>query len=104
MKYRVVVTATAESQINAFIDYVANEKLEPLNAARLLEAIWEAIPTLETFPHRCPVAPESDNVSETVRMLAVKRSLLILYTVDEAEKRVMVEGFRHGKQEPLTED
>ena len=98
MTYRVVVSATAESQINSFVDYVADE--QPLTAARLLEAIADAIPTLESFPHRCPLAPESAEVDVTVRMLTVKRSLLILYTVDDADKCVMVEGFRHARRLP----
>jgi toxin ParE1/3/4 len=104
MTYRVDVTENAKAAINDFISYIAHTKQEPVNAGRVLDAIWAAIPTLETMPHRCPKAPEDAHCDYTVRMLIVKKSLLVLYRVDDDAQVVTVVGFRHGSrlQSPST--
>jgi hypothetical protein len=100
MTYHVDVTDNAKAAINAYISYIARTKQEPINATLVLDAIWHAIPTLETMPHRCPKAPEDQHCDVTVRMLIVKKSLLLLYRVDDAKKIVTVFGFRHGRTQP----
>jgi len=100
MTYRVNVTDNAKAAINEFISYIAHTKQEPVNAGRVLDAIWAAIPTLETMPHRCPKAPEDVHFDFTVRMLVIKKTLLLLYRVDDAKRVVHVFGFRHGTTLP----
>jgi len=101
MKYHVCFTARAKRSIDEYIGYIASDRQEPVNAGRVLQAIYQSIDTLETMPYRCPMAPENDEVQYTVRMLIVKKTLVVLYRVDEGAKIVTVIGFRHGAKSPL---
>lgn len=101
MTYRIRISQRAKSEIADFIRHVAEVKKEPLNAGSLLEAIYDRSESLQHMPHRCPEAPESELVSPVVRMLIVKRSLLILYTVNDPDGQVTVHGFRYGSRSPL---
>jgi len=98
MKYRLIVSSEVFAALDAYIDYIAVEKQSPQNAERWLQKAWAALPTLKTFPHRCPPAPENDQFDFTVRMRIVDNCLFI-YTVDEENKAVRVFGFRHGSQQ-----
>jgi len=98
MTYHVDVTENAKAAINQFVAYIAHTRQEPSNANRVLDAIWKAIDTLETMPHRCPKAPEDAHVDYTVRMLIVKKTLLLLFRVDDAAQVVTVVGFRYGSR------
>jgi hypothetical protein len=101
MTYKIRITSRADAEIDEFLNYVACTKQQPSNAAMLSAAINRSIDTLTTLPHRCPEAPESEFVAPTVRMLIVKRTLLVLYTVSDADKLVTIQGFRHGSRSPL---
>ena len=96
MIYKVTVTAKAELAIADYIDYIANVRQEPINADKVWRAIWDKIPTLETMPHRCPEAPESEQVDYIVRALVIKKTIVVLYRVNETSKEVIVIGFRTG--------
>ena len=99
MNYRVIVAPEAYAALEAYIDYVAVEKQAPLNAARWLDKALAALKSLQTFPHRRPLAPENDHCRETIRMLIVDRCLF-LYRVDDDARTVRVLDFRHGSQQP----
>lgn len=101
MTYRIRITDAAEHDIDRFIHHVAIVKQEPLNAAHLLEAIDDGIASLASLPHRFAVAPESMAAGRTVRMLFIKRMLLLLFTINEADDVVTVQRFRHGSRQPL---
>lgn len=100
MSYRVVVAAEAEQAIIKFFEYIAHERHEPTSAAKVWDAIWQKIATLKTMPYRCPEAPESVAFPDTVRALMIKKTLVVLYRVDEDAKQVVVIGFRHSRQNP----
>jgi len=100
MKYQVFVTAEAETAIVAYIDYIATERQEPINAAKVWDALWKKIATLEAMPNRCPEAPESIGVDYTVRALVLKKTIVILYRVEEEARQVMVIGLRTGGRQP----
>lgn len=99
MTYEVTVSAEAEAAINRYIDYIAYERLEPINADKVWTAIWESLTTLEVMPNRCPEARESFEVDYTIRALVVKKTIVLLLRVYEDEKRVMVIGLRTGGQQ-----
>ena len=100
MTYRIRITDLAKNQIDDFITYVEQVRQEPINAGRLLEAIYDGIDSLRSMPRRCAEAPESQLVDPTVRMLIVKRTLIVLFTINEADRTVVIQGFRHGRQLP----
>ncbi|MCE5264284.1 MAG: type II toxin-antitoxin system RelE/ParE family toxin [Deltaproteobacteria bacterium] len=57
-KYRVDITASAEADIAAIWDYIAQDN--PASAAAFILRLEEQIGALENFPERCPLAPESE--------------------------------------------
>jgi plasmid stabilization system protein ParE len=102
-EYAVVVTEITEAALNDHALYIAVERQEPLNAARWLENTFDAIQTLKTFPKRCPLAEESDDVSYEVRKLQVG-SPVLLFTVDDDRRTVWVIAFRGEGQLPRPQD
>lgn len=101
MKYQVQFTSRSRRAIDEYVDYIARERQEPINAGRVLGAIEDAMVTLESMPNRCQKAPEDKSVSYTIRMLIVKKTLLLLYRVNEKPKVVTVIGFRRSSQSPI---
>lgn len=56
--YSVELTDAALAAITAQAQYIAVESQAPLNAERWLERIWDAVDSLEQFPHRAAKAEE----------------------------------------------
>lgn len=101
MTHDVHVSRTAQVAINEYASYLATEQQAPQAASQMLERIWDGISSLETFPCRCPLAPENKFSKLEVRMLRVN-AMLILFTASDDAKRVDVLAVRHGRQQPLT--
>jgi plasmid stabilization system protein ParE len=51
--YQVLVTSEAFADLSRIVDYIAPDS--PQNAARVIDLLWEAIQSLNAFPHRYPV-------------------------------------------------
>jgi toxin ParE1/3/4 len=102
MTYRVEVSGNAKAAIREYVRFIAVERKAPISAERWLAKVWDAIDSLEYFPHRCQFAPENELQTYKVRMRRVGNYLL-LFTIDEATKTVHVIGFRHGHKSPLTD-
>ena len=103
MTYTVELTATAESSILEQAQYIAIEGQAPENARRWLERVWDAVDSLEHLPRRGVIAPEDKYLPYEVRMLVVG-SHLILFTIDDDLRKVVVVGFRHSKRLPRPGD
>jgi hypothetical protein len=103
MKSTVEVTDAAFEAIGAQAHYIAVECQSPGNAARWLEAVWEAIDGPETMPRRHILAPEDSYKSYEVRRVLVG-DYFILFTVDDDQREVWVIGFRHGGRMPRPDD
>lgn len=99
--YRIVITSKAEAALTSFVDHIAIDEAMPKTAERWLQKALLAVGSLSQLPDRCSVAPEDSSFEFTVRMRLVD-NCMFLYRVDEATSTVVVFGFRHGRQEPLT--
>jgi len=97
--YRVVITDEARARILEQARYIAVEAQAPLNAARWLTRVFEAADSLETMPHRCALAPENGYRPYEVRAMNVD-GFLLLFTVSDDERLVIVLNARHGRQLP----
>ncbi len=60
MNYRLIVSSEVFAALDDHIEYIATEKQSPLNAQRWLSKAWAKLQSLQTFPHRCPPAPETE--------------------------------------------
>ncbi len=93
MKYAVLITPTARQEIEEAFAYIYREA--PLNAQRWLAALYGKIDTLELFPKRCPVAPESEHIGEELRHMIFK-SYRVIFRIEEGAHFVRVLGVRHA--------
>jgi hypothetical protein len=103
MKYAVEITDTAFELIRSQARYIAVDCKAPLNAARWLERVWDAIDGLEDTPARHNLAEEDAFKPYEVRR-ALVGDYLILFTIDDAAGKVWVIGFRHGARIPRPDD
>jgi plasmid stabilization system protein ParE len=67
MKFAVEITDTAWAEIEEAYDWLARRA--PAAAARWKDNLLAAIDTLEAFPMRCSIAPESEYFGREVRQL-----------------------------------
>jgi plasmid stabilization system protein ParE len=98
--YLVIVTPEAQTGIRESFAHI--HERSPLNAARWLQALYDKIDTLETFPERCAFARERQYLDEDLRQLVFK-SHRIVFAVKKSEKRVYVVHVRHAKRRAVGE-
>ena len=98
-RHEVQLTETALVAIGAQARYIAKKAKAPLDAQRWLERIWDAVDSLERFPRRAALAEEAAYVDYEVRQLVIGTHLL-LFTIDDTQKRVWIIGLRHGRRLP----
>ncbi len=74
-------------------------------AHRWVRGCYEIMLTLEKFPTRCRMSPESEYMDIEVRQLIYKKRFRILFTViqnlEEDEGIVRIHRVRHGSQQGL---
>lgn len=91
----VEITALADANLEEV--YLRIRKDSPGRAAEWRKGLVNAAQTLERFPERCPLAPESGPELE-IRQL-VYGAYRVLFTV--AKDTVYVLHIRHGARQPL---
>lgn len=68
MKYTVEITETADLELDKAYRWIRNEYSSEY-AARWCLGLLDATHTLETFPERCALAPESRILGREIRQL-----------------------------------
>ena len=80
---------------------------ESMAAARWYNGLEKALYSLERFPRRCPVAPESKRTKRSLRHLLHGKKphvYRVIYEIDELRKTVRVLTIRHGAMEEAQRD
>ncbi len=103
IEYSVEVTDAAFVAIRKHARYIAIESQSPQNAKRWLDRVWDAVDSLERLPRRAAKAHEDEFVAYEVRQLVVG-SHLLLFTIDDEQRKVWVVGLRHGRRLPRPEE
>ena len=67
--YSVIVTATAELELNEYVDYIALDSVP--NAVMWQQGIYNQLATLAAMAKRCPIADESNFFSFDVHCLLI---------------------------------
>jgi plasmid stabilization system protein ParE len=96
MNYRVEVTQSAERDAHEAYAWIAADS--PANALRWFDSLFEALQSLESFPTRCAVAPESEAVGEEIRQLLFG-NYRVLFLV--RKQTVFVLHVRHGSRQTM---
>ena len=102
MAFRVEVSAQAESDADAILEWLLSEHAGE-TGIRWFLALQEAIASLATFPGRCSLAPESVRFPFEVRHLLYGRKphvYRILFTIDGETVNIL--HIRHGRRKPLS--
>jgi plasmid stabilization system protein ParE len=103
MTYQVEISPTAVADIEQIFVWMRESSLD--QAHRWVRGCYEIMLTLEKFPNRCPMSPESEYMDMEVRQLLYKKQFRILFTVNQVEAEntgiVRIHRVRHGSQERL---
>lgn len=105
MTYLVELTDRAARDLR--ILYEEKNAAESRAAARWFNGLEKAVGTLISNPHRCPVAPESQQTKRPMRHLLYGKKphvYRVIYDLDEKKKLVRVLTIRHGAMEPAEPD
>ncbi len=78
-KYKIIVTETAEYEIDSCLDFIAEDSVQ--NAINWYNHLYEKIQTLDSIPERCPIADENPYFEFEIHCLLVK-GYRILYRID----------------------
>lgn len=102
-RWSVVIEAPAQQDIAEAHRWLAERA--PEAADRWFDNIYETIGSLELFPDRCPLAPESKFFNCEIREIfhgRRKHKYRILFAVTETEVHIL--HVRHGARLPLGEN
>jgi plasmid stabilization system protein ParE len=100
--YQVIILPSAERDIGGAYEWLGEQDTEA--AIRWYNRLLEVIFSLDTFPERCPLAPESEFLNSDIREIFHGRrqhKYRILFTVSENEVHVL--HVRHGARLALGE-
>ena len=100
MAYLVELTDRAARDLSYLYEWL--DAAESVTASRWFNGLEKAVKTLERFPRRCPVAPESNKAKRSLRhLLYGKRPHIyrVIYEIDEPKKLIRVLTIRHGAME-----
>jgi plasmid stabilization system protein ParE len=100
--YQVIILPSAERDIGEAYEWLAEQDAEA--AIRWYNRLLEVIFSLDTFPERCPLAPESEFFNAEIREIFHGRrqhKYRILFTM--SENKVHVLHVRHGARLALDE-
>ena len=101
MTYQVIIEPTAERGIREAIHWITANR-SPAAAAKWYNALEKKIPTLRSFPRRCPVAAEDDKFPEEIREMLhgpKRQRYRILFTIREDAVHVLY--VRHSAQDEI---
>ena len=101
MTFRVEITAAAEQEADAILDWLLLQHAGD-TGIRWFLALQDAIASLADFPKRCPLAPENAIFPFEVRHLLYGHAphvYRILFTI--GNQTVYVLHVRHGRRQPL---
>ena len=97
MSFKVVVEKEAEEDLKAAARWIAQHSSD--KAILWYFDVTESIESLQTFPARCPLAPESKRFGAEIRHLLFDKYRILFIIEDET---VYVLRIRHQAQDVLS--
>jgi plasmid stabilization system protein ParE len=99
-RYEVIFDLDARAEALDAAEYVA--RTSPRNALRWYTGLEKAIESLEIFPNRCGLAPETEFLHVELRHYIYK-SHRVIFRVEESTRRVRILHIRHSKRRAIGE-
>jgi plasmid stabilization system protein ParE len=102
VKYRVIITPEAESDLRKVYSYIRKQGA-PLAARKWIAGARKEIKTLTRFPQRTPLAPEAHAFNEPIRELLYGKGTRGTYRIIYAiiDNCVFILHVRHGSMAPI---
>jgi len=97
-KYAVKLLFRAHRDIDGIYAYIAETLLEPGTAEKLLDALEEAVFSLESFPQRGAPRKMGAYANKGYRQLFVK-NFTVVYRVNEKQKQVIVVTMKYSRSQ-----
>jgi len=101
-QYQVIILPSAERDIGEAYEWLAGQDADA--AIRWYDRMLEVVFSLDTFPERCPLAPEDKFINSEIREIFHGRrqhKYRILFTVRKNEVHVL--HVRHGARQAFGE-
>ena len=95
VKYEVMLFPKAYRDLEEIYSYLSLEKLEPDIAQNLTDRIWDAIDSLESFPHSHQDRLVGRYAGKGYKQLIIDNYIAI-YRIDEERKLVYVVTIQYG--------
>jgi plasmid stabilization system protein ParE len=103
MSYQILIQPAAFQDIEKTYRWIC-DKLSPEVANTWYYELQDAIATLQEFPNRCTIAPETTAIGREIRQLWVgkRRKYRVLFAVEQ--DTVAILHVRHSRQSYLGEE
>ena len=101
MTFRVEISAQAEREAEEIFSWLLSQHAGE-TGLRWFLAMEDALASLATLPHRCPLAPENSMFPFEVRQLLYGQKphlYRILFTIEDDIVNIL--HIRHGRRKPL---
>lgn len=102
MKYKVLVTETAQEDLESIADYLINKLLAGETALKQMDRIERAVLSLEEMPERYHVYDKEPWKEKRLRVMRVD-NYLVFYIIDDGNKSVIVVRVMYGKRDIETQ-
>lgn len=97
IRYRIDISEPAENDLRDVVRYISAQLLAPVTAIEMLEAMEQAMSSLEEMPHRVSAVADARLASLGYRKLTVK-NYIIFFSIDEKAKVIDVERVLYGRR------
>jgi plasmid stabilization system protein ParE len=103
MSYQIEILPQALSEIEDSFRWIA-DNVSAITAELWYEDLLEAVRSLESFPHRCTIAPEAQEFQQEIRQLWIgkSRNYRALFIVEA--NQVFILHIRHSSRTFLKKD
>lgn len=99
-RYRVDVSAPAESDLRDIVRYISAQLSAPMTATKMMDTIEEAVSGLADMPQKYPPVADERLASLGYRKLVVK-NYIVFFTIDEKSTVVDVERILYVRRDWL---
>ena len=103
MEYGVEFTARSRADLD--LCYLKINALEDKKAAKWFSRLEDEIASLQTMPHRCPMAPDASSTRRPVRHLLFGRKpdvYRVIFEIFEDVRVVRILNIRHAAMSGMT--
>ena len=98
MEFSVEITSAALADAEAYVNYIRDDRVEPIAAEDWWNGLLDQIFSLETLPRRCPIIPEQQYFEDEMRHL-IYASHRIIFSIDQ--HTVTILRIYHGARKSL---